>query len=399
MLYFKILKNNKLIIWIVCLFMFFISCQKPEQKKLKLPLLFSDYMVLQQNEVVAFWGEYLPNEKVTVIGSWGKKISTVSDELGNWKLQLPTPPAGGPFEVSISALDTTIIFNDVLIGEVWLASGQSNMEMPITGYLPNENIDNDLKEIAAADYPEIRMFTVKRDFASVKQKVMMGSWEVCSPEAVGLFSASAYFFARKLHLDLNIPIGIIHSSWGGTIVEAWTSKQGLSEFSELVKTAQQFDETKIRAWIAQFERLTTPPSFDSLEVMNLSQKEICDPQFDDAQWAKMNLPSENSYTDIFLPDVGYREDINGLFWYRKTVILDHANMDYELTIGAIDDGDITYVNGQRVGATLGDRDQRVYKVPKEILHEGLNVIAIMHCDYWGKSSVDGPIYLENYKRR
>ena len=137
-----------------------------------------------------------------------------------------------------------------MIGEVWLASGQSNMEMPVTGYLPNENIDNDLEEIAAADYPEIRMFTVKRNFASVKQKGMMGSWEVCSPEAVGQFSASAYFFARKLHLDLNIPIGIIHSSWGGTVVEAWTSKQGLSEFPELIKTTQQFDETKIRAWIA-----------------------------------------------------------------------------------------------------------------------------------------------------
>ena len=88
-------------------------------------------------------------------------------------------------------------------------------------------------------------------------------------------------------------------------MEAWTSKQGLSEFPELIKTTQQFDEIKIRAWIAQFEKLTTPPSFDSLKVMNLSQKEICDPQFDDAQWAKMNLPSENSYTDIFLPKVGY----------------------------------------------------------------------------------------------
>ena len=102
-----------------------------------------------------------------------------------------------------------------MIGEVWLASGQSNMEMPVTGYLPNENVDNDLEEIVAADYPEIRMFTVKRNFASVKQKGMMGSWEVCSPKSVGQFSASAYFFARKLHLDLKIPIGIIHSSWGG----------------------------------------------------------------------------------------------------------------------------------------------------------------------------------------
>ena len=95
------LKNNKLIIWIVCLSMFFISYQKPGHKKLKLSLLFSDYMVLQQNEVVAFWGEYLPNEKVTVSGCWGKETSTVYDELGNWKLQLSTPHAGGPFEVSI----------------------------------------------------------------------------------------------------------------------------------------------------------------------------------------------------------------------------------------------------------------------------------------------------------
>jgi len=115
------------------------------------------------------------------------------DELGKWKRQLPTPQAGGLFKVSILGLNIAIIFNDVSTGEVWLASGQSNMEMPVTGYLPNENIDNDLEEIAAADYPEIRIFTVKRDFASVKQKEMMGSWDVCSPEVVGKFSASAFF--------------------------------------------------------------------------------------------------------------------------------------------------------------------------------------------------------------
>ena len=100
---------------------------------------------------------------------------------------------------------------------------------------------------------------------------------MCSPEAVGQFSASAYFFARKLHLDLNIPIGIIHSSWGGTVVEAWTSKEGLSDLPELIKTTQQYDETKVRTWIAQFERLTLPPSFERLEMMDLSQKEIPDP--------------------------------------------------------------------------------------------------------------------------
>ena len=114
---------------------------------------------------------------------------------------MPTPQAGDLFKVSILGLNIAIIFNDVSTGEVWLASGQSNMEMPITGYLPNENIDNDFEEIAAADYPEIRIFAVKRDFASVKQKEMMGSWEVCSLEVVGQFNASA-FFAQENYIKI-----------------------------------------------------------------------------------------------------------------------------------------------------------------------------------------------------
>ena len=181
-------------------------------------------MVLQQNEAVTFWGDYMPNHEVTVMGSWGNQTSTFFDGSGSWILQLPTPSAGGSFEVSILTRDTTITFNDVFIGEVWLASGQSNMEMSLTGYLPDENVNNHIEEIAAADYPEIRIFTLKKEFASIKQKRMVGSWKVCSPETARQFSASAYFFARKSHLDLNIPIGIIHSSWGGTKVESWISK-------------------------------------------------------------------------------------------------------------------------------------------------------------------------------
>ena len=111
----------------------------------------------------------------------------------------------------------------------------------------------------------------------------------------------------------------------------------------------------------------------------------------------LHLPFENSYTDVFLPDVGYRHDINGLFWYRRIVTLDDVDLDYELTIGSIDDGDITYINGRRVGATYGALNKRNYKVPKEILHKGDNVIAMMHFDHWGGSAILGPIYLQNVR--
>ena len=112
------------------------SCKLPEQKKLKLTSLFSNHMVLQQQQDVAFWGTYTPNEKITVSGSWGKESISIADENGKWKLNLPTPKAGGPFEVSVTATDSTIVLKNVLIGEVWLASGQSNMEMSLKGWPP-----------------------------------------------------------------------------------------------------------------------------------------------------------------------------------------------------------------------------------------------------------------------
>ena len=166
----------------------------------------------------------------------------------------------------------------------------------------------------------------------------------------------------------------------------------------MIKKIERFDASKISSWISQFKKLAIiPPSFEDFEVMNFNQERICDLQFDDSQWVKMDLPFENSYTDVFLPDVGYRHDINGLFWYRRIVTLDDVDLDYELTIGSIDDGDITYINGRRVGATYGALDKRNYKVPKEILHKGDNVIAMMHFDHWGGSAILGPIYLQNVR--
>jgi len=143
--------------------LFIVSCKTgdpTEKNGLTLNPLFSDHMVLQQQEEVAFWGKYTPKEKISIEASWGSEFTTKVDEEGNWKLKLPTPKAGGPFEVSIITVDSNITLNDVMVGEVWLASGQSNMEMPLEGYLPNDPIDNYEEEIAAANYPDIRFINV-----------------------------------------------------------------------------------------------------------------------------------------------------------------------------------------------------------------------------------------------
>ena len=175
------------------------SCKPLEQQELKLNSLFSNHMVLQQKQDVAFWGTYTPNEKVIVSGSWGKESKNVADKNGNWKLNIPTPNAGGPYEVNIITKDTTVLLKDVMIGEVWLASGQSNMQMSLKGWPPNDTIKNSKEEIAKANYSAVRMFNVTRNFNLKVVDSVSGKWDICSPKSVKDFSATSYFFARRLY--------------------------------------------------------------------------------------------------------------------------------------------------------------------------------------------------------
>ncbi len=214
-------------LYILCSFLaisFLNSCHT-ETQSLGLNPLFTDHMVLQQQVEVAFWGISGSKSKVCVSGSWGEESSTTANDMGDWKLNLPTPEAGGPYTVTISTKGDSVVLNDVLIGEVWLASGQSNMEMPLTGWPPNDTINNSAREIENAHFEKIRMFTVQRNHTVKEVKDFTGEWMVCSPETVGDFSATAYFFARRLHKELNIPVGIIHSSWGGTPRQSFSEKR------------------------------------------------------------------------------------------------------------------------------------------------------------------------------
>ncbi|MEM9144388.1 MAG: sialate O-acetylesterase, partial [Bacteroidota bacterium] len=195
----------------------------------------SDNMVLQQKSTVKVWGWTTQvAEKITVTGSWNNQEVTVNAIRGKWSATLATPSAGGPYSVSIQGHETLMI-NNVLIGEVWLASGQSNME-----WSPMHGLDNAEAEIANANYPKIRFFQVYKHIAPYPQEDLYGEWVECAPETVKHFSSVAYFFGRSLYSKLTLPVGLINSSWGGTPVETWISEGALSS-----KWDMQTESTKI----------------------------------------------------------------------------------------------------------------------------------------------------------
>ncbi|MEO7309575.1 MAG: sialate O-acetylesterase [Chitinophagaceae bacterium] len=209
------LSKNIAFLPIFCICLFTVA---PAFANVKLPAIFSDGMVLQQQSKVSFWGWADAGEAITISGSWpaGKAVRTIADASGSWKLMMPTPAAGGPFTVSVAGKNN-IILSDVLVGEVWVCSGQSNMGFTLKADA------NAKEEIAKADYPTLRYFSVKRQYGPGVFKDAEGSfWEKTSPATAPGFSAVAFYFAKKIQAELQVPVGIVFAAWGGTPAEAWT---------------------------------------------------------------------------------------------------------------------------------------------------------------------------------
>jgi len=192
----------------------------------KLPSIFGDHMVLQRDQKLPVWGWAAPGEKVSVQLDSQSAVTATADAKGDWKVELPPQKAGGPHTLTVKAKNTLAV-KDVLIGEVWLCSGQSNMEWVVA------NCDNAQQEIAAANLPNIRHIMVPKKPADQPQKDFKGDWQVCSPETAGRFTAAGFFMARKLHAELGVPIGLVHSSWGGTRIEPWTPVSGFADLPQL----------------------------------------------------------------------------------------------------------------------------------------------------------------------
>ena len=219
----KIFTHLTLVIFLISVFTF------QNHAEVKLPAIFGDQMVLQQKSQAAIWGTASPGKSIKVVTSWNKKSYTAkADQDGNWKLKVETPPAGGPYSISISD-GKQLTLNDVMIGEVWVCSGQSNMQMTMLGYF-NQPVIGANEAIATSANNQIRLFTVERVKALEPSKDFTGKWLGCTPENVANFSAAAYFFGRMIQKTMNVPVGLICSSWGGTRIEPWISENGFKNF-------------------------------------------------------------------------------------------------------------------------------------------------------------------------
>jgi sialate O-acetylesterase len=350
--------------------------------EVRLPAVIGSNMVLQRGMKVPIWGWAGPGEKVTVaLGKQTRSAEAGTD--GKWQLHLDAMKAGGPFEMTVSG-ENTITLTNVLVGEVWVGSGQANMEMSVGGCL------NAPKEIASANYPKIRLFTVKKKAAAKPQADAAASgWVPCAPRTVGGFSAAAYFFGRHLHRELGVPIGLIHTSWGGTPVESWTSRPALEGQESFRKRLEETDRAianypqaivayrkKVAEWQKQMAELKA-----KLQAGGDTQG-WPGPDLDTKGWKPMKLPQHWESAGL---------NIDGCVWFRKPVDLPDswAGKDLSLTLGPIDDDDVTYFNGEKIGQTKLWTTPRKYTVPSKLVRAGRNVLAVRVYDGRGGGGICG----------
>lgn len=343
-----------------------------------LPKIFGDNMVLQRNKPIPVWGWAAANEKITV--QFNKQVKTVkADKTGQWKITLDPEQAGGPWQLTVKGKNNITISN-VLVGEVWICSGQSNME-----WVVNSSNNKD-QEIANANFPQIRHFKVPHTVAALPQQDLAGGdWQICSPQTVGDFTAVGYFFARDLFQQLNVPIGLINTSWGGTMVETWTSKEAFENTEEfktlfagasvanLEATAKQRAQQLVQKIEAQ-----QGPIKPGMETTNWNAAAL-----NDDNWAHMQLPA--------LWETRGLTDMDGIVWFRRSVMISDAQAGKTATLdlAKVDDIDETWVNGVKVGGLSQYDADRRYTIPAGVLKAGKNVITVRVTDGGGGGGIYG----------
>ena len=358
----------------------------PTFAQVRLPRLVRDSMVLQRNSKVKIWGWASPKEKIEIT-FLDKKYKAVANDNGEWQVLLSSMKSGGPYTMNIEGKNKITLHN-ILIGDVWLCSGQSNMahQMELHKYKYS-------KEIADANNPEIRQFWVPTltDLQQPKDDLPTGYWKSANSHDILQFSAVAYFFAKSLNEKYHVPIGIINSSVGGTPIEAWTSEEGLKEFPVIDKTVQKNKDT---AWINEINR----KAFASKILENkepekdkglTGEKRWYDTSYIPKEWYRINIPG-------YWEDQGIK-DLNGVVWYRKQINVPAAMTGVPATIfmGRIVDADYLYINGKLVGNTSYLYPQRRYVVPAILLKPGKNYIVIRVINYSGKGGFvpDKPYFI------
>lgn len=334
--------------------------------------LFSDHAVLQRDTEVPVWGTADPGAEILVrIEDQAQRATAGAD--GKWKVTLSPIPAGGPYTLSVSDGGSKVMVSDILFGEVWLCSGQSNMEWPLIAKNQPPLINAD-SEIAKANYPLLRHFNVGRSVAFSPQSSMVGEWAVCSPDTAPDFSAVAFFFGKDLLESLDVPIGLVNSSWGGTRAEAWTSSDAISEFDafseelEWVRSVAdnpKLFEEKVEQAFVEWYRENDPGSRGDA---------WSDPDLDTSEWETMTLP-------VAWEDAGH-PDFDGVVWFRKDFDLpaEVIGKDLRVQLGVVDYFDTVWINGSFVGSEATNSVLRNYAVPASLLRPTGNVIAVRVLD-------------------
>lgn len=368
------------------------------EAQISLSPLFTDNMVMQQKVSAPVWGKASPGSEVTVTTSWDRRSYTVSvADDGRWKVEVTTPKAGGPYSMTVvQSGHEPVTVSNILIGEVWLCAGQSNMEMPVKGTWGGVlNYEQELRD--AANYPEIRLMTVglktavrpEDDFAAVG-----GGWQVCSPETVDGFSATAYFFGREIHRERNVPVGLINSSWGGTVIEAWTSRDALAgvmnieEQAEMVAGWPEDVQTRREAYVKALNEWAAQA--EAYDEVHTGDDVLSGLSVDDADWKAIHLPG---YIETIYPA------LDGKVVVRRSLQIPSSWVGKPLTLhmAAIDDNDVTCFNGVKIGETYGWTAPRTYEVPAEAVTGSDVVVSIRIMDITGTGGISGDdasFYLE-----
>ena len=339
--------------------------------------LIGDGMVMQREAPVPVWGRAAPGAAVEVSFD-GRTYAAEADAAGAWRVVLPAMPAGGPFEMTVAAGNERVDVRDILVGDVWVASGQSNMEWALA------DAAGAAEAIAGADDRAIRHFKVPRAWAEAPAATLPGGeWQVADPAHVGSFSAVGYYFARSLREHVDVPIGIINTSWGGSRIEPWMSREMLEMDPVVLEAAlaeERAAEERVRAELRA--RLGDLPTVDEGLVDG------------HAYWAAAEL-DDDAWTPIAAPRLWEQEGypgMDGVGWYRTSFELtaEEAAAGARLSLGTIDDSDVTWVNGEEVGRTENAyAAARRYDVPASALRPGRNVVAVRVEDTGGGGGIYG----------
>lgn len=366
---------------------------QPFSGKFRLPSLISSHMVLQQKSKAKLWGYARPGTRVNIMASWKASATAIADANGNWITTIQTPKAGGPFDISLRTTDTSLALKDVLIGEVWFCSGQSNMEMPMAGWPPTDTIIGGKAALAAANNQQIRLFNIRREVAFKPLPDCNGNWEPCDSNSLKPFSATGYFFGKKLFDQLQIPIGLIESSWGGTPAEAWISQNSLKNDIDFRDACSKMKDAgpelaQFMDWVKSHPAVYAHEGNEEQRWENLYFNDLqCGKSaFDDSRWPVMKLPQRFEQTKV--------GEFDGAIWYRKSIQLPESfsNTELLLSLGPIDDMDRVYINGQLIAVSEKPglwQTKRLYSVPSGVVKPGVSQIAVRVMDTQGGGGMWG----------